>query len=70
MSKSADAEMPPLAHTFDDDKRIAVAVISMSPGGLCKVLTFDGRTLARHKDRLDPINSTARKMLRGDSGRP
>ena len=50
--------------TFDDD-HMAEAELLSAPGvtGLCKVKIGD-RTLARHVDRLEPLDDEARKLLK------
>jgi hypothetical protein len=57
------ATREPLARTFyDEDTNIEVKIISVSKTGLCKV-QYGKRVLARHKDRLVPLNEAARELL-------
>lgn len=56
--------MVPLAKTFyDENATIEVEIISISSTGLCKV-QYGDRVLARHKDRLVPMNDEAKELLK------
>lgn len=52
-----------LATTFMDGLTVQVEVLSApSATGLCKV-DFNGRTLARHVDRLAPVTEEAKRLI-------
>lgn len=52
------------AKTFDDYRTVVVEILAKpSSTGLCKVQMPDGRVVARHKDRLDPLDDDARDLL-------
>ena len=59
----------PLVSTFYDDQgSCEMELLSVSPTGLCKVrYTGEGMdiTLARHRERVRPLNDAARALLAG-----
>lgn len=54
----------PKARTFIDDRNTIEVDVVVGPSstGLCKV-AYGSRILVRHKDRLEPLNEEARRML-------
>ena len=52
------------AETFLDDKTIEVEIVTdPTVYGLCKVKTKEGKFLARHVDRLEPLDDEARAIV-------
>ena len=52
---------------YDDESACEMELISINANGLCKVryVTYDmDVTVARHKNRVRPLNNAAREMLK------